>query len=169
MMPSALWLLALLPQSTPTPIVPESPQGSDSIQTFPTVVVEPAPSNASGPPPDATTRITIGADEVFEHNYRTLPEALRDVPQVMVQETSYGQGSPYLRGFTGFGTVLLVDGVRLNNSVFRAGPNQYWNTVDITSLDRLEVELGPNSPLYGSDALGGVVRAFTRSPYGELN
>ncbi|HPF13107.1 MAG: TonB-dependent receptor [Planctomycetes bacterium] len=169
MMHSALWLLALLPQSTPTPIVPESPQGSDSIQTFPTVVVEPAPSNASGPPPDATTRITIGADEVFEHNYRTLPEALRDVPQVMVQETSYGQGSPYLRGFTGFGTVLLVDGVRLNNSVFRAGPNQYWNTVDITSLDRLEVELGPNSPLYGSDALGGVVRAFTRSPYGELN
>ncbi|MBI4616587.1 MAG: TonB-dependent receptor [Planctomycetes bacterium] len=93
---------------------------------------------------------------------RTLPEALWDVPGVMVQKTSNGQGSPYLRGFTGFRTVLLVDGIRLNNSVFREGPNQYWNTVDPLSLDRIEVVKGPTSALYGSDAIGGVVQAFTR-------
>ncbi|MEZ5976552.1 MAG: TonB-dependent receptor, partial [Planctomycetota bacterium] len=91
------------------------------------------------------------------------------LPQVLVQETSYGQGSPYLRGHTGYQNLLLIDGIRLNNSVFRAGPNQYWNTVDPWSLDRLDVVFGPSSSLYGSDAIGGVVRAITRSPYGEPN
>jgi hemoglobin/transferrin/lactoferrin receptor protein len=88
---------------------------------------------------------------------RTLPEALRDVPGVSVQKTSHGQGSPYIRGFTGFRNVMLIDGIRLNNSVFRDGPNQYWNTVDLFALDRIEVLKGPASVLYGSDAVGGVV------------
>jgi hemoglobin/transferrin/lactoferrin receptor protein len=79
----------------------------------------------------------------------------------MLQKTSYGQGSPFLRGFTGFRTLLMVDGVRLNNAVFREGPNQYWNTVDPWSVDRYEVVLGPASVLYGSDAVGGAVNALT--------
>ncbi len=92
---------------------------------------------------------------------RTTPDALREVPSTMVQKTSYGQGSPFLRGFTGFRTLMLVDGVRLNNSVFRDGPNQYWGTVDPFSVDRYEVVLGPASVLYGSDAVGGAVNALT--------
>src|SRR5690606_10320243 len=74
--------------------------------------------------------------------YRTLPQALRDVPGVMVQETSVSQGSPYIRGFTGYHNLLLVDGIRLNHSAFRSGPNQYWSTVDPMSLDRLEIVKG---------------------------
>lgn len=108
----------------------------------------------------------IDSNQLFERSYRTLPQALRDVPGVMVQETAVGQGSPYIRGFTGRQTLLLVDGVRVNNSVFRSGPNQYWNTVDAFSLDRLEVVKGPSSVLYGSDAVGGTVQAFTRDPFG---
>ncbi len=108
----------------------------------------------------------INSARLFERSYRTLPQALRDVPGVMVQETAVGQGSPYIRGFTGRQTLLLVDGVRVNNSVFRSGPNQYWNTVDAFSLDRLEVVKGPSSVLYGSDAVGGTVQAFTRDPFG---
>ncbi len=91
---------------------------------------------------------------------RTTPDALKGVPSAMVQKTSYGQGSPYLRGVTGFRTLCLVDGVRLNNSVFRDGPNQYWNTVDPLSIENYELVMGPASVLYGSDAVGGVLNAI---------
>ncbi len=107
----------------------------------------------------------VGALDIERRSYRTTPQALRDLPGVMVQETAHGQGSPYLRGFTGFRTLFLVDGIRLNNSVFRDGPNQYTSTVDPLSLDRLEVVLGPGSVLWGSDAIGGTVNAVTRLPY----
>ncbi|MFP4055772.1 MAG: TonB-dependent receptor [Candidatus Brocadiia bacterium] len=93
---------------------------------------------------------------------RSLPEVLRDEPTVMVQKTSRGQGSPFLRGFTGFRTLMLIDGIRLNNSVFRDGPNQYWGTVDPFTVSRLEVVRGPGSVLYGSDAVGGTVNAVSR-------
>lgn len=93
---------------------------------------------------------------------RTLPESLREMPGVSVQKTAHGQGSPYIRGFTGYRNLLLIDGVRLNNSVFRDGPNQYWNTVDPLSAGRLEVVRGPSSTLYGSDAIGGTVQVFSR-------
>lgn len=95
---------------------------------------------------------------------RTTPDQLQNLPSVMVQKTSYGQGSPYLRGFTGFRTLFMIDGIRLNNSVFRDGPNQYWNTVDPFSIDDYEVVLGPASVLYGSDAVGGAVNAQPISP-----
>lgn len=95
---------------------------------------------------------------------RTTPDVFRGVPSVMVQKTGYGQGSPYLRGFTGFRTLMLVDGIRLNNSTFRDGPNQYWNTVDPWSVARYEAVLGPASVLYGSDAVGGAVNALTLAP-----
>ncbi len=94
---------------------------------------------------------------------RTVPEALEEVPGVMVQKTSHGQGSPYLRGFTGFRTLFMIDGIRLNNSTFREGPNQYWNTVDPFTIRQLEVVKGPSSVLFGSDAIGGTVNALTRS------
>ncbi len=93
---------------------------------------------------------------------RTVTDALQDLPSVMVQKTAYGQASPYIRGFTGYRTVMLVDGIRLNNSVFRSGPNQYWATIDPFTVDRIEVVRGPGSVLYGSDAVGGVVNAVGR-------
>jgi len=94
----------------------------------------------------------------------TLPEALSEMPGAMLQKTASGQGSPYLRGFTGFRNLLLIDGVRLNNSTFRDGPNQYWNTIDQLAVERLEVVKGPASVLYGSDAIGGTVNVITNSP-----
>jgi len=106
----------------------------------------------------------IDRDGLDRTSPRTTPDALSGLPSVMIQKTAYGQGSPYLRGFTGFRTLLMVDGVRLNNSVFRDGPNQYWNTVDPWSVNRYEVVLGPASVLYGSDAIGGAVNALTLAP-----
>jgi len=92
---------------------------------------------------------------------RTVPESLKEIPGVMVQKTAHGQGSPFIRGFTGFRTLFLVDGIRLNNSTFRDGPNQYWNTIDPLTIEQLEVVKGPSSVLYGSDAIGGTVNALT--------
>ena len=108
---------------------------------------------------------SIDSQQLQERSYRTVPQALRDVPGVMVQETSPGQGSPYIRGFTGRDNLFMIDGVRLNNSTNRSGPMQYWNTVDALSLERLEVVKGPGSVLYGSDAIGGTVNAMTIVPY----
>ncbi|MDD2601140.1 MAG: TonB-dependent receptor [Kiritimatiellae bacterium] len=96
---------------------------------------------------------------------RTTPEILREVPGVMVQKTGHAQGSPYIRGFTGYRTLLLIDGIRLNNSVFRDGPNQYWGTVDPYMIDSFELVRGPSSVLYGSDAIGGTMNALTASPF----
>ena len=99
-----------------------------------------------------------------QRQVRTLPEALREVPGVMVQKTGHGQGSPFLRGFTGFRTLLLIDGVRLDTSVMREGPNQYWTTVDAWALKRIEVVKGPVSVLWGSHSIGGTVQALTPDP-----
>jgi hemoglobin/transferrin/lactoferrin receptor protein len=106
----------------------------------------------------------IGRADLQDAAPRTTPDALRGLPSVMVQKTAYGQGSPFLRGFTGFRTLMLVDGIRLNNATFRDGPNQYWNTVDPWSVDRYEVVMGPASVLYGSDAVGGAVNAISMAP-----
>ena len=94
---------------------------------------------------------------------RTLPEALQYTPGVLVQKTTHGHGSPFIRGFTGRQNLLLVDGVRLNNSTWRSGPIQYWNTVDSYSLDHIELVKSQGSVLYGSDAIGGTLNAFTKS------
>lgn len=107
---------------------------------------------------------TVDRETIRQISPRTSPDALRGLPSVMVQKTGYGQGSPFLRGFTGFRTLMMVDGIRLNNSTFREGPNQYWTTVDPWSVDRYETVLGPASVLYGSDAVGGAMNALTLAP-----
>lgn len=91
---------------------------------------------------------------------RSLSGALQGMPGVLVQKTAPLQHSPFIRGFTGYQNVLLIDGMRLNHSAMRSGPNQYWATVDPLSIDRLEVVRGPHSVLYGSDAVGGTVNAL---------
>lgn len=112
----------------------------------------------------ASTEI-LDFEDLFRRSYRTLPQMLRDVPGVLVQETSVSQGSPFIRGWTGYHNVVLIDGIRLNNSVFRSGPNQYWATIDSLNIDRLELVRGPSSALYGSDAVGGTLQVFTRDPW----
>ncbi|MBL8753517.1 MAG: TonB-dependent receptor [Planctomycetes bacterium] len=111
----------------------------------------------------------IGGDDLRSGQYRSLPQALRTLPSTLIQETAPGQGSPFLRGFTGYSNLLLIDGIRVNNSTFRSGPNQYWSTIDPLALDRIEVLRGPASAQYGSDAVGGTVQVFTKSPdrYGK--
>ena len=93
---------------------------------------------------------------------KTWVDGLRTTPGVMVQKTSSGQSSPFLRGLTGYNTLLMVDGVRLNDSVLRSGPNDLWSTVDAFSVSSTELVLGPSSVLYGSDAVGGTANVMPK-------
>lgn len=127
------------------------------------ILVTSTASDAKGAEVPYVTQTFSAEDLRLLHVPRTLPEALADAG-AMVQKTGHGQGSPYLRGFTGFRTLLLIDGVRLNHSAMRDGPNQYWNGVDLFSIEQLEIVEGPGSVLYGSDAVGGVVQVLTRRP-----
>jgi len=123
------------------------------------VIVDPAPELLPGRASSTVTR-----EDLDERQPRSAPDALRWEPGVYVQQTAAAQGSAYLRGRTGQQTLLLFDGVRLNNSLWRQGPNQYFFTIDTRTLAAIEVMRGGASTRYGSDAIGGVLHAVPRDP-----
>ncbi len=108
----------------------------------------------------ATTIVT--PQDLMERQPRTPIEAIEREVGIMVQRTGAGQASPFIRGLTGPQTLILIDGIRLNNSTFRYGPNQYFGTIDPGMIERIEVVRGPQSVLWGSDAIGGVINVVTR-------
>ncbi|QJW89249.1 TonB-dependent receptor [Spirosoma taeanense] len=112
--------------------------------------------------PEITTVLT--SRDLRQRSPRTVPEALFGATGVWLQKTTHGGGSPFVRGLTGQQTLLLVDGIRLNNATFRSGPNQYLNTIDPQSVGQIEVVRSSGSVAYGSDAIGGVVNVFTKTP-----
>ena len=111
--------------------------------------------------PNAITVLNL--KELERSNVEHASNLLRDSVGVIAQETTVGQGSPMLRSLTGYQTSIHVDWVRLNNSTFRSGPNQYTATIAPEMLERAEVLLGSSSMLYGSGAMGGVVSFFTKN------
>jgi len=120
-------------------------------------------AHASRTPEAHVATTIVSRRELEERLPRSAPDALRYEPGVSIQQTAHAQASPYVRGLTGQQLVYLFDGVRLNNGIYRQGPNQYFFTVDVLSLDHLEVERGSASVRYGSDAMGGAIRAVPRS------
>lgn len=97
-------------------------------------------------------------------NSQTAADALRDHGGVFVQKSQMGGGSPIVRGFEANRVLLVVDGVRMNNAIYRDGHLQNAVTIDNSMLERIEVIYGPGSLMYGSDALGGVVHFRSRDP-----
>ncbi|MGD8861843.1 MAG: TonB-dependent receptor [Myxococcales bacterium] len=112
---------------------------------------------------EALARSVVTRTQMQERMPRSAPDALRYEPGVSIQQTAHGQASPYVRGLTGQQVVHAFDGIRMNNGIYRRGPNQYFFTVDSATLDRLEVVRGSASTRFGSDALGGAILAYPRS------
>jgi hemoglobin/transferrin/lactoferrin receptor protein len=106
----------------------------------------------------------LTAKEIANSQSQTTAELLSNAAGVFVQKSQLGGGSPVLRGFEASRIVLVVDGVRMNNIIYRAGHLQNVITLDNNILDRTEILFGPSSTIYGSDALGGVVHFYTKKP-----
>lgn len=106
----------------------------------------------------------ITSRQVELTNPQTSADMLMSTGNVYIQKSQQGGGSPMLRGFEASRVLLVIDGVRMNNAVYRSGHLQDAITVDNSMLERTEVLFGPSSVMYGSDALGGVVHFYTRKP-----
>lgn len=106
----------------------------------------------------------VDREELRGRPPRTAAEALVDEEGVFVQRTGWAGGSPIIRGLGGQQVLLLVDGIRLNNTTTRTGPNGLLTLIDPYTIESAEVVRGPSSVLYGSDAVGGVVQVRTRRP-----
>ncbi len=106
----------------------------------------------------------ISKENIAFSNAQTAADVLRENADVYIQKTQLGGGSPILRGFEANRVLLVMDGVRMNNAIYRNGHLQNSITIDNSILDQIEVIYGPGSLMYGSDALGGVVHYRSRDP-----
>ncbi len=108
--------------------------------------------------------IVINSKQIENINANNNGTVLEQSGQVFVQHSQYGGSSPVMRGFEANKVLIVVDGVRMNNAIFRGGHLQNIITLDPTSLDRIELVFGPGSVIYGSDAFGGVLHLYTKNP-----
>jgi len=108
--------------------------------------------------------ISINSKEVQFSNPQTSADLLSNSGRVFVQKSQLGGGSPMIRGFSTNRLLITVDGVRLNNAIFRSGNVQNVLSINPFNVERTEVILGAGSVIYGSDAIGGVMNFYTTTP-----
>ena len=106
----------------------------------------------------------IKSEDLFLSSPASGAELLELSPGVRVQKSQGGGGSPIIRGFEANRVLIVVDGVRMNNAIYRSGHLQNSITIDPNNIERAEVIFGSSSVGYGSDALGGVIHYYTKSP-----
>ncbi|WP_235298766.1 TonB-dependent receptor plug domain-containing protein [Portibacter marinus] len=111
----------------------------------------------------------VRSEDIAVTNPQTSVDALARNADVYVQKSQMGGGSPVIRGFEANKVLLVVDGVRLNNAIYRNGHLQNAITIDNSMLEQMEVIYGPSSLMYGSDALGGVIHFRTKDPVLNLD
>ena len=108
--------------------------------------------------------IGVSAQSIAFTQPQTAADLLQQSGKVYVQKSQLGGGSPMIRGFAANRILLSVDGVRMNNAIFRGGNLQNAIAVDPFSIKNTEVIFGSGSVIYGSDALGGVIHYYTKTP-----
>jgi len=105
---------------------------------------------------------TIPPRQIAFNNPQTAADMLSISNEVYIQKSQLGGGSPMIRGFSANSVLIVVDGVRMNNAIFRSGNLQNVISIDPNIIENAEVVFGPGSIIYGSDALGGVMDFHTR-------
>lgn len=106
--------------------------------------------------------VSIDAREIEFANPQTSADLLQNSGKVFVQKSQLGGGSPMIRGFATNRLLLSVDGVRMNNAIFRGGNIQNIISIDPYAIKNTEIIFGPGSVIYGSDAIGGVMNFYTK-------
>ena len=112
---------------------------------------------------------TISKNEIEFQNFQNTADALMNSGNVTVQKSQQGGGSPVIRGFEASRILILVDGIRMNNLIFRAGHLQNIITVDENMLENIDLFYGSSSTLFGSDALGGAINLTTKKAQFSLD
>ncbi len=107
--------------------------------------------------------VAITPENIAFKNPQTAADMLEGTGKVFVQKSQLGGGSPMIRGFGANSVLIVVDGVRMNNAIFRSGNLQNIINIDPNVLGGAEVIMGPGSVIYGSDALGGVMDFHTKN------
>ncbi len=108
--------------------------------------------------------MSLDGKQILNAQAQTTADLLANNMGIFVQKSQMGGGSPVLRGFEANKVLMVVDGVRMNNIIYRGGHLQNVITIDNAMLERVEVLYGPSSTVYGSDALGGVIHFYTKNP-----
>jgi hemoglobin/transferrin/lactoferrin receptor protein len=108
--------------------------------------------------------VSINSKDIDLANPQTSADLLDNSGNVFIQKSQMGGGSPMIRGFSTNRLLITVDGVRMNNAIFRGGNLQNVISIDPLSIQSTEVTLGAGSAVYGSDAIGGVMSFYTKKP-----
>jgi len=106
----------------------------------------------------------INRVQIIRNNPQTSADLLSQSGTVFVQKSQLGGGSPMIRGFATNRVLLVYDGIRMNNAIYRSGNLQNIISIDPLSIETAEVVFGPGSMIYGSDAIGGVMDFHTLEP-----
>ena len=106
----------------------------------------------------------VSMRDVRLRNPQTTADLLGQIGSVFIQKSQLGGGSPMIRGFATNRVLMVADGVRMNNAIYRSGNIQNIISIDPFSLEDAEVIFGPGSLIYGSDAIGGVMDFHTLTP-----
>ena len=118
----------------------------------------------------ASSVTVITAEDIQRKQYRSVPQALRSVPGLHVVQTG-GPGqqtSVFMRGANSNHTLVLIDGIEASDPSSPNGAVDFSN-LWLDNIERIEVVRGPQSTLYGSDAIGGVIQITTRRGAGKLH
>ena len=106
----------------------------------------------------------LNMKEVAFQNPQTAADLVGTGGYAFIQKSQLGGGSPMIRGMATNRVLLVVDGVRMNNAIFRAGNLQQIISLDANALEGAEILFGPGAVMYGSDAIGGVMNFTILEP-----